>query len=395
MERFKRQIPDGVQDTLPAECMHKRALMERIRRVFLMSGCFEVETPTFEYYDVFASGIGSVRQEKVLKFFEGNGRILVLRPDITMPIARLCATRLYQGEQLRLCYAGNAFGAEDSSFASQKEFTQMGVELIGVSGAAADAEVICTAIEALDAAGLSDYTIELGQVEFFKGLMEEAGVGPKEADALRFAVDEKNLLGVELCLKNLNLPDELAQRIKQMTSLYGGPEVFDLAYRFSENERCRAAVENLREVYAALCDFGLERRVSVDLAMLQSLDYYSGIVFKGISAQLGQPILSGGRYDRLLSEFGVWAPATGFSMGIKRILIAMERQGALEGEPQVDAVISASRQKRGEAYQKAGEMRRKGVVTELALHLDRAELERYAAQKGAMPIYIEEAPCNR
>lgn len=390
MDRYKRQIPVGMQDTLPNECAHKRALTERLRKVFLQSGYFEIETPSYEYYDVFASGIGSVRQEKVQKFFDEHGRILVLRPDLTMPIARIAATRLYEGVPLRLCYVGSAFGTDDAYFAAQKEFTQAGVEYIGVSCPEADAEMISTAIEALSEAGISDYIIELGQVEFFKALMEECGVRGEALQKLRSYVDEKNDLAVELYLKNSGLDSRVIDRIKQLTTLYGGEEVFDRALEVSSSPRCKVAIDNLREIYSLLCDFGLSRRVSIDLGMLQSLDYYSGMVFKGISSRIGQPLLSGGRYDRLISEFGADAPATGFCMYVKHMLVALERQGALAGEPRVEAVISADRSRRAEAYRRATELRAKGVVAELALHLDREALADYARIKCASPVYLEE-----
>lgn len=388
MERYKRQIPDGVQDTLPVECAHKRALQQRISRVFMLNGCFEVETPTYEYYDVFASGIGSVNQEKLQKFFDEKGRILVLRPDITMPIARLAATRLYEGLPLRLCYTGNAFGTDNAFYSVQKEFTQSGVEFIGASGVEVDAQLIALAIEALDAAGLADYTIELGQVEFFKGLMEDAGLSEEDADTLRGYVDDKNILEVELFLKQLKVDDSLAKCIKRLTTLYGGPEVFDEAYAFSSNPRCRKAIDNLKALYGILEDFGIAEKVSVDLSMLQSMDYYSGMVFKGISGSIGQPVLSGGRYDNLIAEFGRDIPATGFCLYIKRILIALDRQGALVGEPRVDVVISAAPARFREAYQMAAQLRSDGVITELALNFDSSGLEAYAKSKGAKAVYI-------
>ncbi len=389
MERYKRQIPKGVQDTLPLECYHKRRLEERVMRVFYEAGCDEIETPTLEYYDVFASGIGAVRQEKVQKFFDENGRILVLRPDITMPIARLAATRLYDGRPLRLCYRGNAFGTDDAFYAEQREFTQTGVELLGVKGTAADAELIAIAIEALRAAGITDYLIELGQVEFFKGLMEEAGIGAADADRLRAYVDEKNLLEVEMCLRSLDVDERVRERVLRLTNLYGGTEVFDEALTFSDHPRCRAAVANLKEVYDALCDFGLNENVCIDFGMLQSLDYYSGMVFKGVSERIGQPIISGGRYDHLVADFGKNIPATGFSMNVKRMLVALDRQGMLQDTLCIDVVVGAQTSLRAEAYHQAMALMRQGLRVILALHLDEEELQRYAQEQSARALYLK------
>lgn len=388
MESFQKQIPEGVQDTLPPECYHKRRMEERIMALFRAAGYDEIETPSFEYYDVFAEGVGAVRQEKLQKFFDDKGRILVLRPDITMPIARLAATRLYAGAPLRLCYRGSAFGTDGGYYAEQREFTQLGVEHLGVCGPEADAALIALSIEALSAAGLSDTILELGQVEFFKGLMEEAGVDARNVDILRAYIDEKNHLAVEMHLRGLGLPQELMQRITRLAGLYGGPEVFDEALRFSSHPRCRAAIENLRTIYAALEDFGLAGSVSIDLGMLQSLDYYSGMVFRGVSAGIGQPVLSGGRYDHLVEQFGQEIPATGFSMNAKRILVALDRQGALMGEPRLDAAVSGPASARGEAYREANRLRGAGLRAALLLHMGKEELLAYAEKLGARAVWV-------
>jgi len=389
MERYKKQIPEGVQDTLPLECYHKRRLEEQVMAVLKAAGYDEVETPSFEYYDVFADGIGAVRQEKLQKFFDAKGRILVLRPDITMPIARLAATRLYQGEPLRLCYKGSAFGTDGSFYAEQKEFTQTGVECLGVKGPEADAALIALSLEALRAAGLPDTLIELGQVEFFKGLMEEAGVNKEDADILRSYIDEKNLLGTELCLKRLGVPKAFAKRILRLTNLYGGPEVFEEAMAFSNNPRCQAAVNDLRTIYETLCDFGFGENISIDLGMLQSMDYYSGMVFKGVSAGIGQPVLSGGRYDHLVSQFGKDIPATGFCMNIKRMLVALDKKDALHGGPHIDAVVSGPEGCRAEAYRQVNALRGKGLRAVLALTLEQQALEEYAARLNAKAVWVE------
>lgn len=389
MERYKNQIPEGVQDTLPPECWHKRRMEERVMALFRAAGYDEVETPSFEYYDVFAEGVGAVRQEKLQKFFDDKGRILVLRPDITMPIARLSATRLYEGKPLRLCYRGSAFGTDGGYYAEQKEFTQLGVEHLGVTGPESDGALIALSIEALRAAGLTDTILELGQVEFFKGLMEEAGVGEDDADILRAYIDEKNLLAAEIHLKAIGVSRELMGRISRLTGLYGGPEVFEEALRFSSHPRCRAAIENLRTIYETLTDFGLAESVSIDLGMLQSLDYYSGMVFRGVSPGIGQPVLSGGRYDHLVEQFGQEIPATGFCMNAKRMLVALDRQGALMGGPRLDAAVSGPESARAAAYREANRLRSAGLRAALMLHMDQKALMEYANETGAKAVWVE------
>jgi len=390
MEKNKLQTPEGVQDILERECYNKRELEARIKHEFILNGYNEVETPSFEYYDVFASGIGSVRQESMLKFFDAQGRILVLRPDITMPIARMSATKLDTSLPLRLCYMGNAYGAATAYYSEQKEFTQAGIELLGVPGAEADAEVIAIAIRSLLSSGLRDFQIDMGQVGYFKGCLQSAGLDADDEEILRGYVDQKNMLAVELFLNERNVSERVHEGIMGILSLYGGKEVLDAAEKACDNQPCREAIENLREVYSILSDFGFEEYLSIDLGLLQSMDYYSGITFKGISNTIGQPLLAGGRYDNLLLEFGKAIPATGFALGIKRTLLALEKQGALLPLPGIDYVISSSRTMRKRAYDMMRSMQGEGKRVELSLALDKVQLEQYARSKGAQAVFVAE-----
>lgn len=361
MQSFKQQIPVGVQDYLTQECLHKRNLEESLRRQFVLCGYDEIETPTFEYYDVFADGVGFTRQEQMLKFFDEHGRILVLRPDITTPIARLVATKLKDEQPpFRFCYIGNAYGTAYVN-GLQREFTQAGIELLGEKGPSADAEVIALSISALMEAGLENFQIDIGQVEFFKGLMEESGLAQEDVDKLRQYVEEKNMLAIDLFLEHTGVSDQVAEKIRALPSLFGGPEVFEKASRLTKMKRCQSAIANIRDVYAILTALGLEQYVSIDLGMVQSINYYSGIIFRGITNDLGFPILAGGRYDGLVKEFGRDLAATGFAVGVKRILIALERQGKLSQMMSVDTVVGFDNAMRKTAYTYMNDLRKKNV----------------------------------
>lgn len=390
MQDYKMYIPEGVQDFLPAECYNKTHVEQSIRKCFFENGYNEVDTPTFEYFDVFAKGIGAVRQEAMFKFFDHQGRILVLRPDITMPIARMVSTQMKdQAPPLRLFYVGNAYGYESAFSKEQKEFTQAGVELLGIPGASADAEVIALAIEALRGCGLSQFELELGQVEFFKGLMEEAGLPDELVEPVREAIHEKNTLSVEMILRETSVHQSLQQRIRELPMLFGGIEVLERARKFTSNQRALDALDNLEQIYALLSGFGLNDYVSIDLGLLHSIDYYSGIVFRGITPGLGSPLLSGGRYDSLLEEFSRPMPATGFALGIKRTLIALEKQGALQLLPEINVVISATPDKAALAYREKEYLCREGMRVILALDLDEAQLKLYADSLGARALFYE------
>jgi ATP phosphoribosyltransferase regulatory subunit len=393
MEEFKRNLPEGVQDYLPQECYNKRQVENIIRNRFSISGFDEVETPDFEYFDVFASGIGSVRQEKMLKFIDTTGRIMVLRPDITMPIARMAATKLPPEQApYRLFYIGNAYGYEPAHALRQREFTQAGIEFIGASGPEADAEVIAMAIEALKDTGLCDFQIEIGQVEYFKGLMEECSLPDQKIEALRGHIDQKNSIEVELFLNACGLNGTVRRKLMKMPSLYGGGEVLGMALELSHNRRSEAAVENIGAIYSLLCQWGYEPYLSIDMSMLQDIDYYSGAIFRGFTKDLGYPLLTGGRYDSLSAEFGRDMPATGFALGIKRVMVALERQGSLQISPGPENVVSCDASMTGTAYRMCSEQRKQGIRTELALWIrDAQTLAVYAKARGAKKwTYIPE-----
>ena len=340
MNNYKNHIPPGTQDYLPVECAHKRGLEENARRCFAAWGYDEVETPSMEYYDVFRGSVGDFEQERLFKITDSSGRLLVLRPDLTMPLARVTATKLTDRSVARLFYVGDAFqfsGAEAAG--GVREFTQTGVELIGQSGPLADAEVIALAITTLKAVGLTDFQIDIGQVQFFKGLMQEAGLTPAQAEQARMHVDEKNMLAIEMLMQEAGVSGELRNRILELPMLYGGPEVLDVADGYTGNSLSRGAIRSMRETLEVLSAYGLDEYVSIDLGMVQSINYYSGIIFRGISKYLGHPLLAGGRYDGLMAEFERPMAATGFALYVKPVLIALERQGGLAGRVRpVDAV---------------------------------------------------------
>jgi ATP phosphoribosyltransferase regulatory subunit len=360
MMKYIRQVPDGVEDCLPEECCIKRNIEGALRTAFITAGFDEVETPTYEFYDVFQSGVGAYIQESMIKFMDAKGRILVLRPDITVPIARAAATRMELKSAKRLFYIQNSFATAQPAVGRAGEFTQAGAEFIGDGRCSADAEIIALAIKSLKVCGLNSFTVDIGQVAYFKALIAGMGLEEAQADMLRHAVDSKDIIAVEAAANEINLDKEAKSQIMALTSLFGGREVFDKALSLTNNKDCAAAVENLRSVYDLLCEYGLESYLSVDFGMLHDIAYYSGIIFRGITPGIGFPVVSGGRYDELLSKFGKPAPATGFALGIKRVMIAMERQGLLSGDYDTFAVISCDERSSRKAYAYAEALRTEG-----------------------------------
>ena len=361
MIELRKQLPDDVQDYMPRECAIKRGLEEKLRQELKANGFKEVETPAFEYFDVFSKGIGAYMQEKMIKFFDLKGRILSLRPDITVPIARMVGTQdMAAGAPLRLFYIQDAYSAGGYTIAQRGEYTQAGAEYIGRAGSGADAEMIAMAIRMMLVSGVRDFKLDIGQVGYFKGIVEDMGLSDDNMEAIRSLVDSKNSIELEFTLDNLGISGDTKERIMALPGLFGGAEVIAEAERLVSNETSLKALANLSEVYDALCKMGYSKYITLDLGMLHKLGYYSGVVFRGLTSELGFPVLSGGRYDTLLGEFGEPAPAIGFAMGIKRILITLERQGRLDEQTEEYTVIASDMDSIVQANTHADKLRKQG-----------------------------------
>ncbi|MEZ4358448.1 MAG: ATP phosphoribosyltransferase regulatory subunit [Eubacteriales bacterium] len=391
MERFKKYTSVGVQDFLPVECFYKKRIENAIRNEFILSGYDEIETPSFEYYDVFSSGIGSYTQEKMIKFINDKGRIMVLRPDLTVPIARMYAAS-FKGakDPQRLCYIQNAFSSEEPGIGKANEYTQAGVELIGEPNFAGDVEVISLAIRTLKNIGLKDFKIDIGHVGFFKGIISGLNLDESDIDSIRSSIDQKNMLELENILEKLTIEKKTCEKLKKLPELFGDKRILNIAMQMAENEEQRSSVENLIQVYEVLSSLGLEEYISIDLGMLHDIGYYSGIVFRGLTSSIGFPIISGGRYDELLSEFGIENTATGFAIGIKRVLIALEQQSGFTDFYDTYCIIGFSDSSFKEADAIAEELKKQGKRIVLLANCSKEKLaEEKKGKKALKAIYID------
>ena len=389
MSTSRFQIPEGMQDTLLGECVRKRCVEQQLRTLFSRSGFAEIETPLLEYYRTFDDDVYGFDAHHVWKTFDRQGRVLALRPDSTIPAVRIAATRMMdQPLPLRLCYLQNvaAFPAEGSS--SLCEGTQAGVELMGEKSALADAEVIALSIRSLKEAGLKEFQIDLGQVAFFKGFMQEAGLTPEQTETLRRFVEEKNMLAMQLYLRECAVPGEVSKRLMKLPQLYGDERVLTEAEAVTDNSLCRAAIHNIRQIVAALGEYGCRDLISIDLGMVHAVNYYSGMIFRGITGCLGQPLLSGGRYDGLPARFGRAMPATGFGLSINLLMTALNRQGDCFPDPSAGVALGVSRQGLRAALEWADKKRAEGVRVSLQYGAGKSELMRMLEQGRA-----QEAAC--
>ena len=307
--------PDGVRDIYGDECARKLAVQEQIKNVFHLYGYQNIETPAFEFFDIFKAERGSVDSREMYKFFDRENNTLVLRPDITPSIAR-CVAKYFMDEQLplRLCYLGSTFQNSTSYRGRLKEATQTGVEMIGDDLIDADAEMIAIAIDALKATGLKEFQVELGQVDFYRGLLEEAHMDEETQDQLRELIENKNYFGVEELLSEQTMSPELKRLFLKLPELFGDIDQIRLAKSMTSNLRAVRAIERLEKIQEILDSYGLGDYVSYDLGMLSKYSYYTGIIFKAYTYGTGDYIVAGGRYDKLLEQFGKNAPAVGFAI---------------------------------------------------------------------------------
>jgi ATP phosphoribosyltransferase regulatory subunit len=324
------QLPKGAKIYLPDEATRKRAVEERLADVFRRWGYREVVTSAYEYFDVLSQGTDHDLQERMFKMVDReSGRLLALRADVTPQIARIVATRMRdEPKPLRLRYVTNVFRYDEPHVGRYREFYQAGVELIGLPNPEGDAEMIAMTVEGLRALGLERFQIDVGQTEFFRGILEDVAADPAISRDLRSALGHKDLSALERLVGELHAPAAVTELLLALPTLYGRGDVLDRAERLVKNPRSEAALANLAEVYRLLRAYGLADSVLLDLGEVRGFDYYSGVHFEAYVSGLGASLVGGGRYDQMLARFGYDCPATGFAFETGRALLAMESQGA-------------------------------------------------------------------
>ena len=387
--------PDGVRDIYGVECTRKAAIQNRILEIFHLYGYQDIETPTFEFFDIFNESRGSVKAKEMFKFFDRDNHTLVLRPDETPAIAR-CVTKYFTEEDmpLRLCYLERTFINNTSYQGRLKEAAQTGVELIGDDSSDADAEILAMVIRALKAAGLTEFQVELGEVDFFRGLLEDAGMDEEMEEKLRELIENKNYFGVEELVMEQPIPQELKDAFLKLPELFGSLEEIQAAREFTKNPRALRAIDRLEEVNRILEYYDLSEYVSYDLGMLSQYQYYTGIIFKAYTYGTGDYIVNGGRYDKLLVQFGKDAPAVGFGISVDDLMLALSRQKIDTPVRVVNTMILFEPESREQAIQLAKHFRDTSMPVQLQLKKADKTLEAYKAYAGRTTItnllYLDE-----
>lgn len=327
MGRELLHTPEGVRDLYGTEYLRRQEVETRLHESIRLFGYRDIQTPTFEFFDVFSRETGTTPDRELYRFFDKEGNTLVLRPDFTPSIAR-CAAK-YFGEEhipLRFSYLGSTFINTSSLQGKLKESTQMGAELIGDPSVEADAEIISLVVKSLQSAGLKRFQVSVGDVEYFKGLCEEAGLKEETETELRVFISGKNYFAArELLLEN-GVAEPCTGSLLKIAELFGTMDSLSEARAMTDNPRSLAAIDRLERLRQLLEVYGVSEFVSFDLGLLSRYKYYTGLVFRAYTYGVGDAVVKGGRYDHLLHRFGKDAPAIGFCMVIDNILEALSRQ---------------------------------------------------------------------
>lgn len=349
--------PLGMRDTLPMLYEEKAAIRNKMSDEIKKWGYQFIETPALEYYETIGEE-SAILDRKLFKLLDKQGHTLVLRPDMTTPIARVAASKLlHKRIPLRLAYSANVYRAQQREGGRPAEFEQMGIECIGNQSISADAEMIAILVDLLKAAGLQEFKIAIGHIGFLQELFLSILGNEERASVLRQFLYEKNYVGYREHVKSLTLSSIDKQRLIEFSSLRGGEVTLTKALDLLEGDAGRETLAELKELAALLKEFGVEQFVSFDLTLVSHMNYYTGMLFEVYASQVGSPIGSGGRYDNLLKKFGWDASATGFGIRVDRLIEVL-------GEPQQEStseLVLFSPERRKEAFDFAKSKRVEGT----------------------------------
>ncbi len=384
-------LPKGVSDFLPDNADKITFIAARIHRVFELWGFRRVITPLLEFEDVLALGMGEELRGKTFRFDDRqSGRLLAIPPDITPQVARIVATRMHALPlPHRIYYNGRVLRQAQMQSGRSREIFQSGVELIGLDSPEADAEMIAMAIEVLKDLGFAGFKIDLGQVAFYRGIMDASGLAPAVQRQLQDAIAKKDVSAVRTMLEAERTTDRVKEEISLLPRLYGGREVLDEAARIAGNDRSKRALDNLAQVIEILDIYGVSEHLTLDLGEIRGLDYHTGITFEGFVPGLGEAVCSGGRYDDLTAKYGYPAPATGFAFNIMALLATLSNRPEVEASRRRDFLIFNQKDERREALEMAQQLR--GLGFSCARDIIKRDLEsslRYAKKMDIRMLLV-------
>lgn len=388
MRNYDLITPEGTKDLLFGECIVRRGIEDTLLGLFKSRGYSEMITPGLEFFDVFNLNSRYFPQENLYKMTDNKGRLLVMRPDSTMPIARVVATRLRDAVMpLKLCYNQTVYRTEPALKGRSDEIVQAGVELIGSDSKMADLEVITMAADALKSFGM-EFSLEIGHIGIFKELVRRLDADDKTKERIRRLIETKNFPALNDLLDTLG-KSQVTEALKTLPALFGGEEVFEKAAELMPDDSFTQLLGELRGVYDDIAElYGNAGSITVDLGLVNKTDYYTGLIIKGYLQGHGEEVISGGRYDKLISEFGYDVPAVGFAVNVNSIAALIEKSGVLPAVPKPDVVVFAAEGCEVAALKRAQELRDEGLIVENSLYDDLNAVREYAMEKKIAKVVV-------
>jgi ATP phosphoribosyltransferase regulatory subunit len=382
--------PRGFRDVLFAEAAQRRCVAAAIGEAFMRYGYEFVETPLLEMYGTLVAGAGSSLEGTAFRMIDLDGSLLALRPEMTLPIARLAASRLVgEAGPHRVCYSAEVFREHVSLRGEARQFTQLGVELLGCNGPASDAEVVTALVDALEATGLPSFTVGVGTVEVLRALLEASGGTPEWESHVMAAAHDRNLVALDRLTSAPGIDPRAGEVLRCIVRIGGGPEAIDAARELADAVGCAGALDALGATWELLEAAGVARRVRIDLGILRSFDYYTGLIVEAYAPGLGLPLGGGGRYDDVLAAFDAPMPAAGFALSLERVMIALAEQGVCVEPPGLDAVLGG--QDATQIARAGALLRARGVRVRAVTETDGPGILAQAARFGACHALLASA----
>jgi ATP phosphoribosyltransferase regulatory subunit len=386
---FMFEKPLGMRDTLPELYEKKHRVRSLMEKAIKQWGYSFIETPTLEYYETVGTA-SAILDQQLFKLLDREGHTLVLRPDMTAPIARVAASKLLKDDfPLRIAYSANVFRAQQREGGRPAEFEQIGVECINDDTISSDGEVVALMVSSLKQAGLEHFQISIGHIAFVQELFLQILGTEERANALRKFLYEKNYVGYKEHVNSLSLSSIDKQRLLDFLDLRGGEEVIGKALDIVENERGKEAILQLKELWDVVTDYGEQDQVRFDFTLVSHMSYYTGVLFEVYAGNVGFPIGNGGRYG-LLEKFGKTASATGFAVRVDRLLEAL---GGTELEVPIHCIFF-SQERRKEAFALAKKMHEKGARAVLQDINGVKKLDAYTHQFENTTYLLGKEPAN-
>lgn len=356
MKKFS--IPSGTRDLILDECKRKEALQKAIEEVVDSYGYGQIITPSLEYYQTYQTGFEQLKDEQMYKYFDHEGKILTLRMDMTVPIARVCATKFKdQKPPFRFRYCANVYKVKQSFAGMRNEVSDCGIELIGLTDAQSDLEILTIAMEVMKVMKQESYTLEIGNVKFFQSACEHLHINAKQREDLADLIDRKSMIELQEYLQELKLEKTYQDFFLQLPWLCGDEGILEEAKPFCFDKRQFDILTTLQTLVRDLRSLGYDQHITFDLGKVPHLNYYSGLLFEGFVDGVGTSVLSGGRYDQLLEKFGEALPAIGFSVKLDYLL----DQYQVEDSKQTVMILYAQKDRLA-ALTKAAELRKEKRV---------------------------------